>query len=60
LVVITVLKGVVMFSCDLVRAMETETEMAFLSASSYSEGFTPGEALGSSRTSNSMFPAATC
>ena len=45
LVVITVLKGAVMFSCDLVRAMETETEMVFLSASSYSGGFTPGETL---------------
>ena len=44
-VVITVLKGAVMFSCDLVRAMETETEIAFLSASSYSDGFTPGETL---------------
>ena len=42
---ITVLKGAVMFSSDLVRAMETETEMAFLSASSYTEGFTPGESL---------------
>ena len=45
LVVITVLKGAVMFSCDLVRAMETETEMVFLSASSYSDGFTPDETL---------------
>jgi hypoxanthine phosphoribosyltransferase len=45
LVVITVLKGAVMFSCDLVRAMETETELVFLSASSYSDGFTPGETL---------------
>jgi len=45
LVVITVLKGAVIFSCDLVRAMEAETEMAFLSASSYSGGFTPGEAI---------------
>jgi hypoxanthine phosphoribosyltransferase len=45
LVVIIVLKGAVMFSCDLVRAMETETEMVFLSASSYSDGFTPGETL---------------
>ena len=45
LVVITVLKGAVMFSCDLVRAMETETELMFLSASSYSDGFAPGETL---------------
>ena len=45
LVVITVLKGAVVFSCDLVRAMDTETELAFLSASSYSGGFTPGETL---------------
>jgi hypoxanthine phosphoribosyltransferase len=45
LVVITVLKGAVMFACDLVRAMEAETELAFLSASSYSGGFTPGETL---------------
>ena len=45
LVVITVLKGAVMFSCDLVRAMETETELEYLSASSYSGGFTPAETL---------------
>jgi hypoxanthine phosphoribosyltransferase len=45
LVVIIVLKGAVMFACDLVRAMEAETEIAFLSASSYSGGFTPGETL---------------
>ena len=44
-VVVTVLKGAVVFSCDLVRVMETETELAFLSASSYSGGFTPGETL---------------
>ena len=45
LVVITVLKGAVMFSCELMRAMETETEQEFLSASSYSGGFTPDETL---------------
>ena len=45
LVVVTVLKGAVMFSCDLVRAMATEAELVFLSASSYSGGFTPGETL---------------
>ena len=45
LVVVTVLKGAVVFACDLVRAMATETELAFLSASSYSGGFTPGDRL---------------
>ena len=45
LVVVTVLKGAVMFSCDLVRTMETETELAYVSASSYAGGFTPGDTL---------------
>jgi hypoxanthine phosphoribosyltransferase len=45
LVVVTVLKGAVMFSCDLVRAMQTETELAYVSASSYADGFTPGDTL---------------
>jgi hypoxanthine phosphoribosyltransferase len=45
LVVVTVLKGAVMFSSDLVRAMETETELAYVTASSYAGGFTPGDTL---------------
>ena len=44
-VVIVVLKGAVMFASDLVRAMRTDTELAYLSASSYDEGLTPGESL---------------
>lgn len=44
-VVVTVLKGAVMFSSDLVRAMETETELAYVTASSYAGGFTPGDTL---------------
>lgn len=39
----TVLKGAVMFSSDLVRAMGTETESVYVSASSYRGGFEPGE-----------------
>jgi hypoxanthine phosphoribosyltransferase len=45
LVVITVLKGAAIFSSDLVRAMNTETELAYITASSYSDGFTPGQSL---------------
>ncbi|MEN8239810.1 MAG: hypoxanthine phosphoribosyltransferase [Actinomycetota bacterium] len=45
LVVVTVLKGAVVFSSDLVRAMDTETELVFVSASSYVDGFTPGTEL---------------
>lgn len=45
LVVIVVLKGAAIFAADLVRAMETETELTYLTASSYDEGFTPGESL---------------
>ena len=44
-IVIVVLKGAVIFAADLVRSMATETELAFLTASSYAEGFTPGESL---------------
>lgn len=44
-IVIVVLKGAAIFAADLVRAMATETELAFLTASSYREGFTPGETL---------------
>jgi len=44
-VVVTVLKGAVMFSSDLVRAMTTETELAYVTASSYAGGFTPGATL---------------
>jgi hypoxanthine phosphoribosyltransferase len=45
LVVLTVLKGAAIFSSDLVRAMRTETELSYITASSYSDGFTPGESL---------------
>ena len=45
LVVLTVLKGAAIFSSDLVRAMSTETELAYITASSYSDGFTPGDSL---------------
>ena len=44
-VVIVVLKDAAIFAGDLVRAMETETELAYLTASSYVDGFTPGESL---------------
>ena len=44
-IVIVVLKGAVIFAADLVRSMATATELAFLTASSYAEGFTPGESL---------------
>ena len=45
LVVLTILKGAAIFSSDLVRAMETETELIYMTASSYSDGFTPGGSL---------------
>ena len=45
LVVLTVLKGAAIFSSDLVRAMTTDAELAYITASSYSDGFTPGESL---------------
>ena len=44
-VVIVVMKGAAIFAADLVRAMRTETELAYLTASSYVDGFTPGEEL---------------
>ena len=44
-VVLTVLKGAAIFSSDLVRQMKTETELVYISASSYSSDFTPGETL---------------
>jgi len=44
-VVVVVLKGAAMFAADLVRAMRTETELAYLTASSYLDGFAPGESL---------------
>ena len=44
-VVLVVMKGAVVFAADLVRAMNTETELAFITASSYEDGFTPGESL---------------
>lgn len=45
LLVVAVLKGAAIFSSDLVRAMTTDTELAYITASSYTEGFTPGETL---------------
>ena len=44
-VVLTVLKGAAIFSSDLVRAMKVETELAYITASSYSDGFTPGDSI---------------
>jgi len=44
-VVIVVLKGAAIFAADLVRAMRTDTEVGYLTASSYEDGFTPGESL---------------
>lgn len=44
-VVITVLKGAAIFSSDLVRAMTTDTELSYITASSYIDGFTPGASL---------------
>jgi hypoxanthine phosphoribosyltransferase len=43
--VITVLKGAAIFSSDLVRSMTTDTELAYITASSYIDGFTPGTSL---------------
>ena len=43
--VITVLKGAAIFSSDLVRAMTTDTELSYITASSYIDGFTPGASL---------------
>jgi hypoxanthine phosphoribosyltransferase len=45
LVVVVVMKGAAIFAADLVRAMGTETELTYLTASSYEDGFTPGESL---------------
>ncbi|MDH3706077.1 MAG: hypoxanthine phosphoribosyltransferase [Acidimicrobiia bacterium] len=45
LIVVVVMKGAAIFAADLVRAMRTETELAYLTASSYVDGFTPGESL---------------
>jgi len=44
-VVLVVMKGAVIFAADLVRAMNTQSELAFITASSYEEGFTPGQSL---------------
>jgi hypoxanthine phosphoribosyltransferase len=43
--VVTVLKGAAIFSSDLVRAMTTDTELSYITASSYVDGFTPGASL---------------
>jgi hypoxanthine phosphoribosyltransferase len=50
-VVITVLKGAAIFSSDLVRAITTDTELSYITASSYIDGFTPGESLTVNRDS---------
>ena len=44
-VVVAVLKGAAIFSSDLVRAMRTETELVYITASSYPQDFTPSESL---------------
>ena len=44
-VVVTVLKGAAIFSSDLFRAMTTDTELSYITASSYIDGFTPGNSL---------------
>lgn len=44
-VVITVLKGAAIFSSDLVRAMTTDTELSYITASSYVDGFRPSASL---------------
>lgn len=44
-VVVTVLKGAAIFSSDLVRVMQTETELVYITASSYLQDFTPSESL---------------
>jgi len=49
--VLTVLKGAAIFSSDLVRAMQTETELEYITATSYLNDFTPGESLTISNTS---------
>ncbi|MFT7600420.1 MAG: hypoxanthine phosphoribosyltransferase [Acidimicrobiales bacterium] len=45
LVVVVVMKGAAIFAADLVRAMSTEIELTYLTASSYVDGFAPGESL---------------
>ncbi len=39
------LKGAAIFSSDLVRAMTTDTELSYITASSYVDGFTPSNSL---------------
>jgi len=60
LVVITVLEGAVMFACDRVRAMETETEMAFLRRRRIPTGSRLVRHSNSSSTSNLVSPAGMC
>jgi hypoxanthine phosphoribosyltransferase len=43
--VLTVLKGAAIFSSDLVRIMRTPTELEYITASSYSGDFTPGQSI---------------
>jgi hypoxanthine phosphoribosyltransferase len=45
LVVVPVLKGAAIFSSDLIRGMETETELIYITASSYVKDFTPSDTL---------------
>ena len=44
-VVVSVLKGAAIFSSDLIRRMETDTELVYITASSYLKDFTPSDAL---------------
>lgn len=44
-VVVSVLKGAAIFSSDLVRQMETNTELIYITASSYLHDFTPSDTL---------------
>jgi len=49
--VLTVLKGAAIFSSDLVRAMQTVTELEYITATSYLDDFTPGDSITISNTS---------
>ncbi len=49
--VLTVLKGAAIFSSDLVRAMQTATELEYITAASYLDDFTPGDSITITHTS---------
>ena len=49
--VLTVLKGAAIFSSDLVRAMATDTQLEYITATSYLDDFTPGDKLTITETS---------